>query len=137
MMQKLSYEALFRRNAMKIWRVAAFAVLLTGWLTAVAWSQINLPKEFEGVIPNYPGAKVIFAKERKSSSQAIMESEDDPSAVMVFYRKSMTYRGWSILTGMELKRGTTLIFSKGDRRLQITATASERKNTTILVTIDR
>jgi hypothetical protein len=38
---------------------------------------------------------------------------------------------------MELKRGTTLIFSKGDRRLQITATASERKNTTILLSIDR
>jgi hypothetical protein len=66
-----------------------------------------------------------------------MESEDVPSAVVVFYRKSMTYRGWSILTGMELKRGTTLIFSKEDRRLQITATASESKNTTILVTIDR
>ncbi len=66
-----------------------------------------------------------------------MESEDDPDAVIVFYRKSMTYRGWSILTGMELKRGTTLIFSKEDKRLQITATASESKSTTILVTIDR
>ena len=122
---------------MKFLKVAALSVLLTGWLTAAALSQINLPKEFENLIPKYPGAKIIFAKERKSSSQAIMESEDDPSAVTVFYRKSMTYRGWSILTGMELKRGTTLIFSKGDRRLQITATASERKNTTILVTIDR
>lgn len=122
---------------MKTWKVAAFGVLLTVWLTAVAWSQINLPKGLEGVIPNYPGAKIIFTKERESSTQAIMESEDDPNAVIVFYRKSMTYRGWSILTGMELKRGTTLIFSKGDRRLQITATASERKNTTILLSIDR
>jgi hypothetical protein len=93
----------------------------------VAWSQINLPKGSESVIPNYPGAKVIFARERKSRSQAIMESEDDPGAVMVFYRKSMIYRGWNILTGMELKRGTTLIFSKGDGRLQITATDSEWK----------
>lgn len=122
---------------MKALKVAALSLLLTGWLSAAAWSQINLPKGLEGVIPNYPGAKLIFAKERKSSSQAIMESEDVPSAVIVFYRKSMTYRGWSILTGMELKRGTTLIFSKEDRRLQITATASESKNTTILVTIDR
>lgn len=122
---------------MKAWRIATLCVLLTGWLTAVAWTQTNLPKGLENVIPNYPGAKVIFAKERKSSSQAIMESEDDPGAVMVFYRKSMIYRGWSILTGMELKRGTTLIFSKGDSRLQITATASERKETTILVSIDK
>ncbi len=122
---------------MKPWKVATLGVLLTGWLTAVAWSQMHLPKGLEGVVPNYPGAKVIFSKERESSSQAIMESEDDPHAVIVFYRKSMTYRGWSILTGMELKRGTTLIFSKGDRRLQITATASERKNTTILLSIDR
>ena len=122
---------------MKPWKVATLGVLLTGWLTAVAWSQMDLPKGLEGVVPNYPGAKVIFSKERESSSQAIMESEDDPNAVIVFYRKSMTYRGWSILTGMELKRGTTLIFSKGDRRLQITATASDRKNTTILLSIDR
>jgi len=122
---------------MKTWKVAAFGVLLTVWLTAVAWSQINLPKGLEGVIPNYPEAKVIFAKERESSTQAIMESEDDPNAVMVFYRKSMINRGWSILTGMELKRGATLIFSKGDKRLQITATASEGKNTTILASIDR
>jgi len=122
---------------MKPWKVATLGVLLTGWLTAAAWSQMHLPKGLEGVVPNYPGAKVIFSKERESSSQAIMESEDDPNAVIVFYRKSMTYRGWSILTGMELKRGTTLIFSKGDRRLQITATASERKNTTILLSIDR
>ena len=122
---------------MKTCTFAVLAVFLSAWLAALAWSQMQLPKGLEGVIPNYPGAKVIFAKERKSSSQAIMESEDDPSAAMVFYRKSMIYRGWSILTGMELKRGTTLIFSKLDRRLQITATASERKNTTILVTIDR
>jgi len=122
---------------MKAWKVATLGVLLTGWLSAIAWSQMDLPKGLEGVVPNYPEAKVIFAKERESSSQAIMESGDDPHAVIVFYRKSMTYRGWSILTGMELKRGKTLIFSKGDRRLQITATASERKNTTILVSIDR
>jgi hypothetical protein len=122
---------------MKAWKLAALSLLLTGWLSAAAWSQINLPKGLEGVIPNYPGAKVIFAKDRKSSSQAIMESEDVTSAVIVFYRKSMTYRGWDILTGMALKRGTTLIFSKEDKRLQITATASERNSTTILVTIDR
>ena len=121
---------------MKACKTAALALLLTGWLSAVAWSQNSLPKGLESVIPNYPGAKVIFAKERKSSSQAILESADDPSAVMVFYRKSMISRGWSILTGMELKRGTTLIFSKEESRLQITATASERKNTTILVSID-
>lgn len=121
---------------MKACKAAALALLLTGWLCAVAWSQISLPKGLESVIPNYPGAKVVFAKERKNSSQAIMESEDDHSAVMVFYRKSMISRGWSILTGMELKRGTTLIFSKGESTLQITVTASERKDTTILVSID-
>jgi hypothetical protein len=122
---------------MKAWKVGALGVLLTGWLTAVAWSQINLPKGLEGVIPNYPGAKVICVKERERSTQAIMESADDPKAVMVFYRKSMTYRRWSILTGMELQRGATLIFTKEDMRLQITSTASEGKNTTILVNIER
>jgi uncharacterized protein YjiK len=122
---------------MKALKIGILGVLLTGWLTAGAWSQTTLPKGLEGVIPHYPKAKVIFAKEQKRSSQAIMECEDDPYAVMVFYRKSMTYRGWSILTGMELKRGKTLIFSQEDKRLQITATASESKHTTILVTIDR
>ena len=122
---------------MKAWRVIGLGVLLTGWLTAAAWSQTHLPEGLRGVIPNYPGAKVTFAKQGESSSLTTMESVDDPSAVMIFYRKSMSYRGWSILTGMELKRGTTLIFSKGDKRLEITATASEDKDTTILVSIAR
>lgn len=122
---------------MKAWKVGALGVLLTGLLTAVAWSQINLPKGLEGVIPNYPGAKVIFVKERERSSHAIMKTDDDPRAVMVFYRKSMFNRGWSIFTGMELKNGASIVFSKGDMRLQIVSKASKEKNTTILVSIHK
>lgn len=122
---------------MKAWTATAMGLLLAGWLTAAAWSQMHLPKGLEGVIPNYPGATVTFAQDRDNSSQAIMETDDNPRAVMVFYRKAMIYREWTILTGMELERGVTIVFSKEDMRLQITSKASEGKSTTILVSIDR
>ncbi len=50
---------------MKALKVAALGVLLTGWLTAVAWSQITLPKGLEGVVPHYPEAKVIFCQRKE------------------------------------------------------------------------
>lgn len=122
---------------MKACRVIALIVLLTGWLTGVAWSQMQLPKGLQGMIPDYPKASVVFAKDWDNSSQAILETDDDPRAVMVFYRKSMIYRGWSILTGMELKTGASIVYSKGDMRLQIMSKTSKKKNTTILVSIHK
>ena len=122
---------------MKACRVLALSVLLTGWLTGVAWSQMQLPQGLRGMIPDYPKASIVFAKDWDNSSQAIMETDDDPRAVMVFYRKSMIYRGWSILTGMELRTGASIVFSKGDMRLQVMSKASKEKNTTILVSIHK
>ena len=122
---------------MKACRVIALSVLLVGWLTAVAWTQMQLPKGLQGMIPQYPKARIVFAKDWDNSSQAIMETDDDPRAVMVFYRKSMIYRGWSILTGMQLQTGASIVYSKGDMRLQIMSKASKEKNTTILVSIHK
>ena len=85
----------------------------------------------------YPKANIVFSKDWDNSSQAILETDDDPRAVMVFYRKSMIYRGWSILTGMELETGASIVYSKGDMRLQIMSKASKAKNTTILVSIHK
>ena len=122
---------------MKTCRVFALSVLLTSWLTGVAWSQMQLPQGLQGMIPEYPKANIVFAKDWDNSSQAILETDDDPRAVMVFYRKSMIYRGWSILTGMELETGVSIVYSKGDMRLQIMSKASKKKNTTILVSIHK
>ena len=122
---------------MKTCRVLALSVLLTGWFTGVAWSQMQLPQGLQGMIPDYPKANIVFAKDWDNSSQAILETDDDPRAVMVFYRKSMIYRGWSILTGMELETGVSIVYSKGDMRLHIMSKASKKKNTTILVSIHK
>lgn len=122
---------------MKACRVIALSALLATWLTGAAWSQMQLPKGLQGMIPDYPKANIVFSKDWDNSSQAILETDDDPRAVMVFYRKSMIYRGWSILTGMELETGVSLVFSKGDTRLQIMSKTSKEKNTTILVSIHR
>ena len=122
---------------MKACRVFALSVMLAIWLAGVAWAQMQLPKGLQGMIPDYPKASIVFAKDWDNSSQAIMETDDDPRAVMVFYRKSMIYRGWSILTGMELETGVSIVFSKEDMRLQIMSKASKEKNTTILVSIHK
>ena len=122
---------------MKACRVLALSVLLAIWLAAVAWAQMQLPKGLQGMIPDYPKASIVYARDWNNSSQATMETDDDPRAVMVFYRKSMIYRGWSILTGMELETGVTIVFAKEDMRLQIMSKASKENNTTILVSLHK
>ena len=87
------------------------------------------------VVPRYPRTKVVTAFNWYGNAQTRMETKDDSKAVMVFYRKAMVYKGWSIMTGMILQRGRTLIFSKTDQVLQITVQDSEEQKTTILVSI--
>ena len=120
---------------MKIRTLTALLVFLSGFVITFAWGQIHLPKGLEGVVPRYPGAKVVTAFNWQGNAQTRMEAKDDSKAVMVFYRKAMAYKGWSIMTGMILKRGRTLIFSKTNQVLQISAQESEEQKTTILVSI--
>jgi hypothetical protein len=120
---------------MKTWKFISLGLVLAGWFAGLAWGQTHLPKGLEGLIPNYPEATVVFSKDWDGSSRAIMETDDDPDAVMVTYRKSLVWQGWRILTGIELNRGKCIVFSKGDKILQILSKGFKEKNTTIFVSI--
>ena len=120
---------------MRTLNLTALVVILTATMLAVAWGNVNLPKGLEGILPIYPGSKVVSAVERNGNSQTTMETEDESRAVMVFYRKAMVYKGWTIMSGMILKRGSSITFSKGAQTLRITSQHSDRDSTTILVSI--
>lgn len=120
---------------MKIRTLTVLVVFLSCFVINVAWSQIHLPKGLEGVIPRYPDARVLTAFTWDGNAQAMLESQDDSKAIIVFYKKAMVYKGWNVVTGMMLKRGRTIVFSKSDQVLQITAQDSDEKKTTILVSI--
>ena len=120
---------------MKSGSMAITVLLLTFFIAAAAWGQVDLPKELATLIPKYPGANVIVAKDTNGGSQTVMETQDNSRAVMVFYRKAMVYRGWNIMTGMALESGSTLIFSRGDQTLHVTATGAKEDKTIILVSI--
>ena len=120
---------------MKSRSIATMVILLTALITAAAWGQVDLPKGLATIIPKYPGSNVTVAKDSNGGSQTVMETQDNSRAVMVFYRKAMVYRGWDIMTGMALESGSTLIFSRGDQTLHITAKGSKEDKTIILVSI--
>jgi hypothetical protein len=120
---------------MKSGSIVTLVILLTAFIAAAAWGQVDLPRELATIMPKYPGSKVVFAKDSNGGSQAVIETQDNSRAVMVFYRKAMVYRGWNIMTGMALESGSTLIFSKGDQTLHITAKGAKEDKTIILVSI--
>ena len=120
---------------MKSRSIATMVILLTALIAATAWGQMDLPKELAILIPKYPGANVLVAKDSNGGSQTVMETQDNSRAVMVFYRKAMVYRGWNIMTGMALESGSTLIFFKGAQTLHITAKGKSDDKTIILVSI--
>ena len=120
---------------MKSGSIATMVIFLTFFIAAAAWGQMQLPKELAAIVPQYPGSIVVAAKESDGGSQTVMETQDNPKAVMVHYRKIMVYRGWNIMTGMALENGSTLIFSKGDQTLHIIAKGAKEGKTIILVSI--
>ena len=122
---------------MKSGSIATMIILLTLFIAAAAWGQMDLPKELAAIVPQYPGSIVVAAKESNGGSQTVMETQDNSKAVMVHYRKAMIYRGWNIMTGMALENGSTLIFSKGDQTLHITAKGGKEDKTIILVSIPK
>lgn len=122
---------------MKSRSFATKVILLTALIASVAWGQTDLPRELATIIPKYPGSNVVVAKDSNGGSQTVMETQDNARAVMVFYRKAMVYRGWNIMTGMALESGSTLIFSKGDQTLHITAKGEREDKTIILVSIPK
>jgi hypothetical protein len=124
-------------KAMKSKTIATMVMLLTAFIAAAGWGQMDLPKELATIMPKYPGSEVVAAKDSNGGSQTVMETQDNSRAVMVFYRKAMVYRGWNIMTGMALESGSTLIFSKGDQTLHITAKGSKEDKTIILVSIPK
>ena len=120
---------------MKTGTLTALMVVSSFLVISGAWGQIHLPKGLDGVVPRYPGAKVVTAFSWEGNAQTMLETQGNSQAVMIFYRKAMVYRGWNIATGMLLQRGRTIIFSKSDQILQITARDSEERKSTILLSI--
>jgi hypothetical protein len=121
--------------AMKSRSVTAVVVMFTAYIVAAAWGQVHLPKGLQGVIPKYPGAKIVVAEDKGNNSHALMKAQDNSRSVLIYYRKAMLHRGWNLISNMSLDRGAKIILSKGDQMLYITAQESEEGKTTILVTI--
>ena len=122
---------------MKSKTIATTVILFTAFIAAASWGQVDLPRDLATIIPKYPGSKVVAVKDSNGGAQTVMETQDNSRAVMVFYRKAMIYRGWNIMTGMALESGSTLIFSRGDQTLHITAKGFKEDKTIILVGIPK
>lgn len=120
---------------MKGWPIAALALILTVSISVTASGQINLPKGLRGILPIYPGAKVVLSQDWDGGSQAIIETRDELKAVVIFFRKALAYQGWSVVSKMALEKRITIIFSKANLVMQLTARDVDEHQTKVIVSI--
>ena len=120
---------------MKGWPIVALTLILTVSISVTASGQINLSKDMEGIIPIYPGAKVVLSRDWVGGSQTFIETRDDLKAVVIFFRKAMVYQGWSIISKIAFDKGTTILFSKANLVMQFTAHDVDEHQTKIFVSI--
>ena len=98
---------------------------------------MELPQSIKGVVPVYPGAKVMFAAESGDGSQAVLETADALKAVMDYYRKAMKDKGWSVSAEMAHGTGAMIEFTKGKQALQVTADGPSGKKTTVALNLTK
>lgn len=120
---------------MKGWPIVALALILTVSISVTASGQINLPKGLRGILPIYPGAKVVLSQDWDGGSQAIIETGDELKAVVIFFRKALAYQGWSVVSKMALEKRITIVFSKANLVMQLTARDVDEHQTKVIVNI--
>ena len=120
---------------MKSWLIVALTLILAVSISATASGQINLPKGLEGVLPIYPGAEVVLSQDWDGGSQTFIETRDEMKAVVIFFRKALAYQGWSIVNKIALENRITIVFSKADLLMQLTARDVDENQTRVIVSI--
>ena len=110
------------------WSAATVCILIASW----AWGQAELPHGFKGMIPVYPGAKILMGMDSADGSHAVLETGDAPKAVIDHYRKAMEGKGWSVQTETTHGTGAMVHLTKGDQFLQVAVDRSGQKTTVAL-----
>lgn len=120
---------------MKSWPIVALTLILTLSFSVTASDKINLPKGLEGVLPIYPGAKIVLSQDWDGGSQTFTETRDEMKAVVIFFRKALAYQGWSIVNKIALEKRITIVFSKANLVMQLTARDVDENQTKVIVSI--
>jgi hypothetical protein len=103
------------------------------FLCVRAWAGVEMPTEMEGVVPVYPGAAVKAAMHVNQGAQAILETKSSPEDVILFYRREMTAKGWTVLADMTQETTMVIILKKGNHMLHVGADVSEEGWTGIVL----
>jgi hypothetical protein len=84
---------------------------------AMEWTG-ELPSDFPGDVPRYPGAKVASAQGTGDLGVAVtFDSPDSTDAVAKFYADSLASMGWQTQT-QQTEEGAMIFADKDDRILQ-------------------
>ena len=83
----------------------------------------ELPRDFPGDVPQYPGSKVSLAQGTADQGVAVtFDSPDDLATVAKFYEDSLAAMGWQTKT-QNIPEGEMILADKEDRILQAMLTA--------------
>lgn len=103
-------------------------ILFVGLILAVgARAQTEYPAGLAGVLPVYPGMKIMEIREHPLFPVIEFMTEDQPRLVGIVFKKILLGQGWDLIAQRKLGRGMRLIFNKGEKQLRIYAGGLARK----------
>jgi hypothetical protein len=113
------------------------AMLFMLCVSSNLWGQAEIPKALKDVAPAYSGAQVMMGMDSGDQSHAVLETKDSPKAVLEFYKKSMTGKGWKVEMEMTHGSGQMISFSKDGKAMNVVASPSSQGKTTVTLTLGK
>ncbi len=99
---------------------------------SVAWAQQHTDIALESVVPLYPGSRLQFEGTDSDHPRAVLTTDDDMDAVVIYLRKVLATQGWELASGMNIRHGVDLTYMKGVHILHLSAARTPRNDTQVV-----
>ncbi|MCX6349499.1 MAG: hypothetical protein NTV79_08385 [Candidatus Aureabacteria bacterium] len=118
-------------------RFAVIAGLLLGAVSvALAQGQVDYPESLKGIVPPYPGAKIVMAFSNEEVDQAHLETTDAMEKVTAYYKSDLTGKGWKVASEMSVQNSRNYTLVKGEQSLAILVTGDQGV-TTVTIALNK
>ena len=111
--------------------------LLFAAASITALAQVVMPEVLRGILPEYPGQKVMIAFSPGEAEHVQIDIPDKLETVSAFYKKHLLASGWKVDMEMTLEDNYILSLTNEDRRLGMIAYQSSESTTSISFTLEK
>jgi len=108
-------------------RVGVSAETEEGAFTLEAGGQVQLPQNFPGDVPLYPGMEILVAQALEQRETFTLQGRVDATSgeVSSYYREAAPAEGWEEKHALAQPTGEIITFEQGERMLNILVAAED------------